>query len=88
MKNDTPRPIHYKTFVAKCTPQQAQQLISYDHHRIVVNGRDAVMLTYHWTDDMQESLSLKVVFQYAALHPPAPSEVQAVVDQLQFSSTE
>jgi hypothetical protein len=87
MKNDTPRPTPYEIFVAECTANQANELINYDHHRVVINGCDAVMLTYHWREDLQEPLLVKAVFEYAELHPPAPPEVQAVIDQLQFRSS-
>lgn len=72
---------------ALCTPEQVEQLIRYDHHRVNVGGRPGVMLTYHWmSEDAAEPFMLHVVFQYAEKHPPAPPEIQAIIDQLRFDA--
>lgn len=46
------------------------------------------MLTYDWLMDAapRDRYELVVVFQYAAAHPTAPPDVQAVIDQLQFTA--
>lgn len=75
--------------IAICTRDQAVQIVNYDHHRVRVDGRLAVMLTYHWMplEDTPEPLTLRAVFQYADKHPAAPPEVQAIIDQLHFEET-
>lgn len=72
--------------VAICTPAQARQLVDYDHHVVAVNGHPGVMLTYEWLPLEQHSgpFVLTVVFQHVDKHPPAPAEIQAIVDGLPF----
>jgi hypothetical protein len=72
--------------VAICTPEQAQQLVNYDHHVIHVGGRAGVMLTYEWmpVEDHTGPFLLTVVFHHAEKHPRAPEEIQAIVNGLQF----
>lgn len=85
-----PRPsldnLYPDQLVARCTRAQAEQLVNYDHHRVRVNGRLAVMLTFHWLplEAAPEPLLLKVIFAHAEQHPPVPGEVQALVDALSF----
>lgn len=75
--------------VAACSRDQAAILASFDHHRVWVGGRDGVMLTYEWLlEDASEPLLLTVVPRHAAAHPPAPPEIQAVIDQLTFAPPE
>ena len=72
--------------VAICSRQQAEKLLDYDHHVVQVNGRAGVMLTYEWLP-MEEHTGpfvLTVVFHYAEKHPPAPAQIQALVDGLSF----
>lgn len=77
------------SLVAICTRDQAAQIVNYDHHRVRVDGRLVVMLTYHWMplEEAAEPLILRAVFQYAEKHPPAPLEVQTIIDQLHFEET-
>ena len=51
-----------------------------------MRGKLAVMLTYHWQPVVEapEPLLLRVVFQYAGAHPPAPAEIQAIINELDF----
>lgn len=72
---------------AWCSRDQAERLVSFDHHRVRVGGRQGVMLTYHWLplETAVEPLLLTVVFHYAEQHPPAPPEVQVIIDQLTFT---
>ena len=44
------------------------------------------MLTYEWMplEEHTRPFVLTVVFQYAEKHPPAPDEIQAIVDGLSF----
>ena len=71
---------------AICTREQAQQLVTYDHHVVQVNGRPGVMLTYEWmpVEEHEGPFVLTVVFHYAEKHPPAPEEIQFIVDGLRF----
>lgn len=70
-----------------CSPAQAAQLAPYDHHRVYLDGRAAVILTYHWppTYDDSDTLTLYAVFRYAEQHPLATADIQAIVDQLAFA---
>lgn len=76
--------------VARCTVEQARQLIDFDHHAVRIAGRLGVMLTFPWMErlvegeTLAEPLELVVVFEHAAGHPLAPGTVQAVVDRLEF----
>ncbi len=76
--------------VARCTVEQAQQLIDFDHHAVRVAGRLGVMLTFPWMERLvqgerlAEPLELVVIFEHAAGHPLAPWAVQAVIDRLEF----
>jgi hypothetical protein len=78
--------IHPDQAVALCTREQAEQLVNYDHHVVQVNGRAGVMLTYEWmpVEEHTGPFLLTVVFHYAEKHPPAPKEIQAIVDRLSF----
>ena len=60
--------------------------MDYDHHVVLVDGRPGVMLTYEWMPVEEHSgpFVLTVVFHYAENHPPAPPEIQAVVNALRF----
>ena len=72
--------------VAICTRAQAEQLVKYDHHVVIVNSRPAVMLTYEWmpVEEHADPFVLTVVFHHAEKHPPAPQEIQSIVDGLKF----
>ena len=78
--------IHPSQAIAICTPEQAQQLVNYDHHTVSVNGQLAVMLTYDWMplEEHAGPFVLTVVFHHAEKHPGAPQGVQAIVDELTF----
>lgn len=78
--------IHPNQAIAICTREQAQQLVNYDHHVVQVNGRSGVMLTYEWMPVEEHSgpFVLTVVFHYAEKHPPAPAEIQSIVNGLNF----
>ena len=72
--------------IAICPPEQAEQLANYDHHVVNVNGQAGVMLTYEWMplDEHTGPFVLTVVFHYAGKHPPAPENIQSIVDGLRF----
>jgi hypothetical protein len=64
----------------------------YDHHVVRVDRRAALLLTYHW--DIAEQTEhfagdplwpFDVSFTFPAGHPPAPADVQAIVDSLAFT---
>jgi hypothetical protein len=72
--------------IAICTPEQAKQLVSYDHHVVEVKGRPGVMLTYEWmpVEEHTGPFILTVVFRHAEKHPRAPQAIQSLVDELTF----
>ena len=74
--------------IAICTRQQAERLANYDHHVVNVNRREEIMLTYReaWMpiEDHAGPFVLTVVFHHAEKHPPAPQEIQSIVDKLTF----
>jgi hypothetical protein len=71
---------------AICTQEQARRLVDYDHHRVLVDGKPAVLLTVEWLalEEHRGPFVLTVVFHHADQHPPAPPEVQSLVDELKF----
>ncbi|MBE0684194.1 MAG: hypothetical protein IH589_20000 [Anaerolineales bacterium] len=72
--------------VAICTREQAEALMNYDHHTVKINGRAGIMLTSEWMplEEHAPPFLLTVVFRYAEKHPPAPAEIQSLVDGLRF----
>ena len=72
--------------VAICTREQAEQLVNYDHHAVLINGHPGVMLTYEWmpVEEHTGPFVLTVVFHHVEKHPPAPEAIQSVVDELKF----
>jgi hypothetical protein len=86
--------------VAVCTREQAETLVQYDHHRVKVENRWGIMITYPWMpiEVAHEPLEVKVLFnpafkygftpdQVRAMifkHPLAPEDVQTIINQLQF----
>jgi hypothetical protein len=71
---------------AICTREQAEQLVNYDHHVVLVSGRPGVLLTAEWmpVEEHVGPFVLTVVFRHAEKHPPAPGSIQAVIDELKF----
>lgn len=73
---------------ASCPRAAAALLLRYDHHVVWIDGRRALLRTYHWAaeplSDAAELLPFEVSFTYATGHPSAPAEVQAIVDGLAF----
>ena len=86
--------------LARCTREEAEALVRYDHHRVQVGGRWGILITYPLMplEDAQEPLLVNVVFnpspkhlptvkQTRAMvfkHPLAPQEVQELIDGLTF----
>jgi hypothetical protein len=72
--------------IAICTREQAERLVSYDHHVVYVNGRAGVMLTFEWmpVEEHTGPFILTVVFHHVEKHPRALQEIQSIVDGLQF----
>ena len=72
--------------VAVCSREQAEQLVKYDHHVVLVNDRPGVMLTYEWmpVEEHMGPFVLTVVFHHVEKHPRAPEAIQSVVDELEF----
>lgn len=78
--------IHPNQATAICKQVQAEQLINYDHHRVIVLEKMGVLLTYEWMP-IEEHIGpfvLTVVFHHADAHPPAPDEIQTLVNGLKF----
>jgi hypothetical protein len=71
---------------AVCTPEQAAQLVDYDHHVVDVSGHAGVLLTYAWmpVEEHAGPFVLTVVFHHAEKHPRAPEAIQSIVDELTF----
>ena len=78
--------IHPDQAIAICTQAQAARLINYDHHRITVLEKAGVLLTYEWMpiEEHVGPFVLTVVFHHAESHPPAPDEIQNLVNTLKF----
>jgi hypothetical protein len=78
--------LHPNQAVAICTPEQARQLVNYDHRAVQVNGQLGVMLTYEWMplEEHAGPFVLTVVFHHADKHPRAPEKIQSIVDGLRF----
>ncbi len=78
--------IHPNHATAICTRAQAEQLINYDHHRVMISEQPGVLLTYEWMpiEEHVGPFVLTVVFHHAEMHPRAPDEVQAIVNRLKF----
>ncbi len=72
-----------------CPAEAVILLLRYDHHTVWIQGRQALLLTYPWAAeeraDSNTARPFEVSFTYAAGHPSAPREVQAVVDRLVFA---
>lgn len=91
---------------ALCTRAQAERLAPYDHHRVRVQGRWGILLTYHWAESgdaigvagaleprqvlisldpgRSHGLTPERIRALIHAHPPAPAEIQALVDTLAF----
>jgi hypothetical protein len=86
--------------VAVSERHQAQRLLSFDHHRVLVDGCWGILITYPWMllEEAQEPLLAKVLFNpvpdYMASedqvrwvvqkHPEAPEEIQTLINLLLF----
>ena len=72
--------------IAICPREQAAELVQHDHHRVIVEKRAAVLLTYEWMPIEHHTgpFVLTVVFHHAEKHPPAPEKIQTIVDGLRF----
>jgi hypothetical protein len=71
-----------------CTREQAEQLVRYDHHQAWVEGRQGILLMYHWMplEAATEPLTLIITFHESARqHPPVPPAIQRLVDGLLVS---
>lgn len=69
-----------------CPPASRALLLRYDHHVVWIEGRPALLLTYGWNvappaaDDA--AWPFEVSFTYPKGHPPAPMDVQVVIDRI------
>ena len=77
---------------ARCPRADAPLLLRHDHHVVWINSRPALLLTYRWAESAPEewpdALPFDVSFTYAPGHPPAPPDVQRIVDSLSFAPHE
>ena len=75
-------------WVGSCSRDVASILLRYDHHTVWLQGRPALLLTYHWNAaplaEQAEPLPFTVSFTFARGHPAAPAEVQALVASLEL----
>jgi hypothetical protein len=88
------------SLVAVCPRAQAEVLVRFDHHQVVVDQVWGILITYPWMplETAPEPLMATVLFNPAPKHaaseaqvraiirghPRAPLEVQAIVDTLVF----
>ena len=71
--------------IAICTREQAAELVQYDHHRVNIENRAGVLLTYEWMPiEQQTGPFVLTVVHHAEKHPPAPEKIQTIVDALKF----
>lgn len=77
---------------SSCPREAAPLLLRFDHHVVRINGRAALLRTYHWAADAPAAwpvtLPFEVSFTYAAGHPSAPDDVQQLIDTLHFTPVE
>ena len=77
---------------ARCPRASAIQLLDYDHHVVWIDGRAALLRTYHWAVDPVETwpdeMPLEVSFTYASGHPTAPEHIRELVASLGFTRTD
>lgn len=68
---------------AVCERRQAEHLLRFDHHRVVVRDRWGILITHHWLtlEDLSGPLTLKIVFHPEPQHQPRPAQVRAVVQR-------
>jgi hypothetical protein len=78
--------LHPLQATAVCTREQAEQLADHDHHRVLVDGKPAVLLTDAWLplEEHRGPFLLTLVFHHAEQHPPAPDDIQSLVNGLKF----
>ncbi len=69
-------------FEALADPTIARRLDAFDHHRVVVADRIAVLITY--LDGVDAGRVLAVVQPAADLHPRPPAWAQELVDRLSW----
>ena len=67
--------------VAVCTRSQAETLVQYDHHRVKVENRWGIMITYPLLplEEAQEPLFVKVIFNPAPQYDPSLEQIRAIV---------
>ena len=75
-------------WTGRCSRDVAAILVRYDHHTVWIQGRPALLLTYHWhqgpLSEQDEPLSFRLSFTYARGHPAAPKDIQELVVQLEL----
>jgi hypothetical protein len=78
--------VHPSQGTAICSREQAELLADYDHQRVLVDGKAAVLLTSEWLplEEHRGPFVLTVVFHHADQHPPATAEIQSLVDEMNF----
>jgi len=78
--------VHPSQAIAICSREQAEQLADYDRHRVLLDGKAAVLLTSEWLplEEHHGPFVLTVIFHHADGHPPAPASIQSIVEELKF----
>lgn len=71
--------------VADCAPADVERLRARDHHVVTLNGRRALLLSYHlWSEPPPATPRVFLLFGYTDGHPRAPDDVQRTVERLTF----
>jgi len=95
---------HPLSLQAVCDREQAGQLVSLDHHQVIVGDCWGLLITYPWMplEEAPEPLIASVFFNPAPRHtesedqirimirkhPLAPPHIQAIIDRLTFYTPE
>ena len=78
----------FRVLTARCSRDQAETLLAYDHYYEWIAGHAGVLLTYPWMErtELRDDLQLSAMFTDAATcHPPAPRAIQELIDQRVFA---
>jgi hypothetical protein len=88
-RSETSRKHPDERWLGSCETAESALLQRYDHHVVWIEGRRALLRTAPSANESQPDPSryrFFVSFAYAAGHPPAPREAQAIVERIPWSS--